>query len=128
MPLIGEVSKRLEELPLDIQTGKDIKAAETITLFSSLAEKIFRIIFLYRQYGINIETIMVPAAEANVNLKDYNLKDYIDEFNTALKELVSAYENNDTVLVGDLAEYELAPRLLCLSGILADFKVEEKQE
>jgi hypothetical protein len=111
--LINEISKRLEELPLDIQTGKDGQAAETISVFSTLTEKLFRILFLFRHYGAALESIEVPAADGSVNLKDY-----IDEFSTALKELASAYENNDTVLVGDLAEYELSPRLLCLAGIL----------
>jgi hypothetical protein len=54
-----------------------------------------------------------------------NLKDYIDEFSTALKELASAYENNDTVLVGDLAEYELSPRLLCLAGVLGSINLSD---
>jgi hypothetical protein len=35
----------------------------------------------------------------------------MEEFNAALSELSAAYENRDTVLVGDISEYELAPRL-----------------
>jgi hypothetical protein len=35
----------------------------------------------------------------------------MEEFGAALKELLAAYEVRDAVLVGDLAEYELAPRL-----------------
>jgi len=111
--LIAETAKRLEELPLDIQTGKDGQAAETISVFSTLAEKIVRLIFLYKYYGTAFEKIEVPVPDGNINLKDY-----IVEFSTALKELACAYENNDTVLVGDLAEYELSPRLLSLSKIL----------
>jgi hypothetical protein len=111
--LTGEIAKRLEKLPLDIQTGKDGRAAETISVFSTLAEKLFRLIFLFKHFGAAFEHIEVP--EPNTAL---NLKDYIDEFSTALKELACAYENNDTVLVGDLAEYELSPRLLRLADIL----------
>ena len=37
-----------------------------------------------------------------------------------LKELVEAYEIQDAVLVGDLAEYELSPRLLKLYSALTE--------
>ncbi|MDR2552476.1 MAG: hypothetical protein LBD31_04835 [Treponema sp.] len=114
MPLIDEIARRLEELPLDLQTGKDGRAAETVTIFSALGEKLYRLIFLFRQYGTDPEKIPVPSEDSPAA----NLKDYIEEFSAALRELIGAYENGDTVLVGDLAEYELAPRLLRLASIL----------
>jgi len=120
--LVNEIAKRLEELPLDVQTGKDGRAAETITLFSSLTEKINRLAALFGHFGTDVENLRIPLSDGSVTFKDY-----IDEFSTALKELVSAYENNDTVLVGDLAEYELSPRLLNLYGALAGIKRGEKQ-
>jgi hypothetical protein len=114
-PLAEDIAKRLEDLPLDMQTGKDSKAAETITIFSSLVEKIFRLIFLFKYFKTDIDTIEVPSMDGPGN---QTLKDYIGEFSAALKELISASENKDTVLVGDLAEYELAPRLRSLSEAL----------
>jgi hypothetical protein len=123
--LIGEVAKRLEDLPLDIQTGKDGEAVETISVFSTLAEKLFRLVFLFNYYGAALEHIEVPVPDGYLNLKDY-----IGEFNTALKELASAFENNDTVLVGDISEYELSPRLLRLADILGgiDLSVISRKE
>jgi len=120
--LVHEIAKRLEELPLDVQTGKDGRAAETITVFSSLTEKIYRLGALFGHFGTDIENLKISLSDGSVSYKDY-----IDEFSTALKELVSAYENNDTVLVGDLAEYELSPRLLNIYDALAGIKREEKQ-
>jgi hypothetical protein len=99
-PLIAGISERLEELPLDIQTGKDGRAAETVTLFSNAAEKLFRLHFIFQSRGKFIDT--VDSAPVN---------DFFEEFNTALKELLAAFTGKDSVLVGDLAEYELAPRL-----------------
>ena len=120
-PLAEEIAVRLEDLPLDMQTGKDHRAAETITLFSSLVEKIFRLIFLFKHFGADIQSIKVSSMD---NTETVNLKDYIGEFSAALKELISAYENKDTILVGDLAEYELAPRLRCLTSVLCGIKPE----
>ena len=116
-PLAEETAKRLEDLPLDMQTGKDSKAAETITVFSSLVEKIFRLIFLFKYFKTDIESIEVPSMNGSGK---QNLKDYIGEFSAALKELISAFENKDSVLVGDLAEYELAPRLRSLTEVLSN--------
>jgi hypothetical protein len=98
--LIAGISERLEELPLDIQTGKDGRAVETVTLFSNAAEKLFRLHFIFQSRGKFIDTIdSVPV------------HDFFEDFNTALKELLAAFTGKDSVLVGDLAEYELAPRL-----------------
>ncbi|MDR1507759.1 MAG: hypothetical protein LBI67_11715 [Treponema sp.] len=101
-PAISGIAKRLEDLPLDIQTGKDPRAAETIALFSGVAEKLFRLLYILRRCGIHTES----------------MGGFLDEFGSAVKELQAAYENRDTVLVGDLAEYELAPRLLEFSSLL----------
>jgi hypothetical protein len=98
---VVDVNERLETLPLDMQTGKDKQAAETIDAFSTLAEKMFGLIRL------------VPQTSCGDAV--------LDEFNAALKEFLAAYENKDMVLIGDLAEYELAPRL---SSIYNDIKKE----
>jgi hypothetical protein len=107
-PFAEEIAKRLEDLPLDMQTGKDGKASETITVFSALVEKIFRLIFLFRYFLADIDSIEVKSVNGPDSI---SLKDAIAEFSAALKEMIAAFENKDTVLVGDLAEYELAPRL-----------------
>jgi len=103
-PLVEEICVRLEELSLDIQTGKDSRAAETARAFSGVAEKIIRIFNTLKLAGF-------PVSEINAD---------ITEFDTALRELLAAYEQRDTVLVGDLAEYEMAPRLRRLHAALLD--------
>ncbi|MDR1418855.1 MAG: hypothetical protein LBI86_00580 [Treponema sp.] len=100
--LVEEAAVRLEDLPLDVQTGKDGRAAETVQIFSALAEKIFRIFGIQRAEGFEFSHLIVEGIPVYT---------YIEEFGTALKELLAAYESKDVVLVGDLAEYELAPRL-----------------
>jgi hypothetical protein len=99
-PLLEETCARLTDLPLDIQTGKDARASQTIQIFIGITEKIFRI---YRQ--LELQGYIPKSAE------EKNLTQQINDFNVAVKELLLAYEKNDTVLIGDLAEYEIAPRL-----------------
>ena len=124
-PITEEIAKRLEDMPLDMQTGKDLKAAETITLFSGLTEKIFRLIFLFSHFGTDIKSIQLDSINGS---EQQSLSGSIEEFKAALKELITAYENKDTVLVGDLAEYELAPRLRSLTSALCNIKYGEKAE
>ena len=119
LSLAEETAKGLEDLPLLMQTGKDNKAAETIMIFSSLMEKIFRLIYIIKYFGTDIESIEVSSMNGS---EKQSLKDYISEFSAALKELLSAFENKDTVLVGDLSEYELAPRLRQLVSVLSTIK------
>jgi hypothetical protein len=112
---ITAVAGRLEDLPLDIQTGKDLQAAQTVALFSGITEKLFRLLFLLNQEGILTEDLTV---------EDLSVQAFIAEFTAALRELLAAYEVKDVVLVGDLAEYELAPRLLKLYSAMRSFAEE----
>jgi hypothetical protein len=107
--LVAGIAGRLEELPLDIQTGKDGRAAETVNIFSAIVEKLFRLFYLIQTQGQDLSGILVDSSP---------VYDFLGEFNTALKELLAAYEGRDVVLVGDLAEYELAPRLRSFYGAL----------
>jgi hypothetical protein len=110
--LVEELEKRLEDLPLDFQTGKDRQAAETIQIFSAAAEKIMRIYAVLRAEGYDLLSRRVEGK---------TLPEYLEEFNAALRELLAAYEAKDAVLAGDIAEYELAPRLARLfAGIKGD--------
>jgi hypothetical protein len=102
--LVENTARRMEDLPLDIQTGKDSRAAETVQIFSTVTEKLFRIFSLLKLEGFISEAAPFGAG--------------IDDFNAALRELLAAYEAKDAVLVGDLAEYELAPRLRTLYAAL----------
>jgi hypothetical protein len=104
-PLVRTAAGRLEDLPLDIQTGKDGRAAETVQLFSTAAGKLLRLLGLLKLEGYSPETLTVDGVP---------IFKYVEEFESVLKDLAAAYEAKDAVLVGDLAEYELAPRFLKL--------------
>jgi len=110
--LVRIVAARMQELPLDMQTGKDARAAETIQHFAHLGEKLFRIFAILKTGGLTVDSFFVDGTPART---------FIDEFNAVLDELSAAYENKDTVLVGDLAEYEMAPRLLKFFDALKNF-------
>jgi len=112
--LIADISGRLENLPLDIQTGKDRQAAETLGLFTAVTEKIFRIfnIFKAKSYPAgDLGGLMVISPNETGGKAAIPVTAFLDEFNATLEGMLAAYEQKDAVLVGDIAEYELAPRL-----------------
>ncbi|MDR1325039.1 MAG: hypothetical protein LBK00_03270 [Treponema sp.] len=104
--LIPSLAKRLEELPLDIQTAQDRKVAETVSIFSLTVDKLFRIIRMLRIQDVSVME--------NVAIDNQPFSVCIEEFTALLGEFLAAYEGKDVVLLGDLAEYELSPRLLKL--------------
>ncbi|AEF85142.1 conserved hypothetical protein [Treponema primitia ZAS-2] len=142
---VESIATRLEDLPLDIQTGKDGRAAETVQLFSGITEKIFRLLSFLKLEGFVTDTLVIDTARETplqvargtslqvargtslqvaretplqvareTPLQVAPFSAFIEDFSAALKELLAAYEVKDAVLVGDLAEYEVAPRLRAL--------------
>ena len=97
--LVNETCVRLVDLPLDIQTGKDGRAAQTIQIFSGITEKILRITRQLNAQGY------LDKSDEKIFTK------LINDFSGMLRELLDAYERRDSVLVGDLSEYEAAPKL-----------------
>lgn len=112
--ILKNISERLVQLPLDMQTGKDKKAAETIQLFSEIGEKLFRILAIFKSTGLSMDTLIIDGKSARI---------FIDEFKKAIQELSGAYKDQDTVLAGDIAEYELAPRLIKFFNSLKEIKI-----
>jgi len=120
-PILNEICVRLTDLPLDIQTGKDARAAQTIQLFSAVTEKIFRII-----KQLNTQGYLSPDVQQTDNKSLTELMSY---FSNILRELLEAYEKNDSVLVGDLTEYEASPKIKELyKAILENVNTKEKAE
>jgi hypothetical protein len=113
-PLLDETCGRLLDLPLDIQTGKDARASQTIQIFSGVSEKILRIL---RQFDIQ-GFLSRNASGAETTDSEKQIIQMIENFGNIVKELLEAYERSDTVLVGDLAEYEASPMLKDLYEVI----------
>jgi len=106
-PLLDETITRLTDFSLDIQTGKDMRAAQTIQLFSGVTEKMLRLTNQLDSQGYL----------ADIS-GEKTLMQIINELGDIIKELLDAYERHDTVLAGDLAEYEASGKLQELYTII----------
>ena len=92
----------LAEVSVRLQTGKDAEAMKTMVVAVELINKTVRIMPLFVH--------AVPAAAA-MTIGGKSIADFYTEFNDSLRELAGAFEAKDGVLIGDLAEYEMLPRL-----------------
>ena len=95
----------LSEVPIRLQTGKENEAMKTMVLVVELINKTVRIMPEYTR------STVARGQESLLAIQGTPMADFYGELNGVLRELASAFENKDGVLIGDLAEYEIRPRL-----------------
>ena len=99
-------SRDLAEVSLLLQTGADARAMAHIGRFTELLQSLLRTVGRLRR-----EAPDAQPAEAG-------LKGVFEDLNAMLRQALEALAARDTVLLGDLLEYEVAPRLASLSALL----------
>ena len=88
---LSAMADRLDDVAVNLQTGKDRPAMETIILLTELLQTLMRSLSWMDQ--------------------DSDRRKPVDELTAILEELEEALKVSDTVLIGDLLEYEIKPRL-----------------
>ena len=105
---LSSASEELEQVPVQLQTGEGAQAMRTVISLTELLGRVFRL------------TPLVESAENRGDLDVVRIRTFTQETSEVLAELAQAFEINDTVLVGDLLEYELAPRMRTVSELVPD--------
>ena len=95
--------ERLSEVSVMLQTGRDQEAMQEIVHFAELSSQIIRLYPSLKQAG--------GIDFASVEVDGTSFPDFYAEFNGILGELIEAFGAEDSVLIGDLLEYEISPRL-----------------
>ncbi|HOJ98658.1 MAG TPA: hypothetical protein PLW34_03760 [Termitinemataceae bacterium] len=117
---LSELTPRLENVGILFQTGRDKEVAQLIHDFSLTYERCLRLIsYLYTPPQQNLY-LFITGEKA--------LPAFIEELNTFLENFIQAYGNQDTILAGDLAEYEIAPRVRELCTALRSYLVANEPE
>lgn len=100
--LYAAQAEELKELPVLLQTGKDDRAMKAIFLFIEIFNKVIRLVPELEGRGLDTKAMKIVGE---------SLPEFYASFNDVLRRLSSAFEDRDSVLIGDLAEYEVAPRM-----------------
>jgi len=98
---MADLRARVEKLPevsVLLQTGKDKQAMDTIIGFTDSVQAVLALV-----------PFLAPDPERGR---------MIAELTPILRDLVAAFDAKDSVLIGDLLEYEVAPRVTRLIPFL----------
>ena len=106
--LFTELAQRMQDIPVALQTGRDKQANTAIKNLADSIEDFCRIAALASLF----------EAYSNITIDGKPFKEFFADFSPVLNEFEQALKANDTVSVGDLAEYEICPRLLAIAKTL----------
>lgn len=96
------VISELPHISVQFQNGQDKLAVESI---KNLADSI--------AHFCHIATLamLFPGRFGDIHIANMTVPDFFNELSPLLTEFENALKNNDTVMIGDIAEYEICPRL-----------------
>ena len=99
----------MEGVPVALQSGKNAEVSESIKRLADSIEQFCHVATL---------ASLFPETFSTSSLNGISFKDFFAEFSPILKDFEDALQNNDTVMLGDLSEYEICPRLKEISKAL----------
>lgn len=112
--LKGECSSLGEEiktLAAKFQSGKDREANAVITSLADLIDSVCHTASL---------SMLFPERFGSIKIDGKTFSEFFADFSEILKEFERAVETKDTVLIGDLGEYEISPRLEQLAAVMEE--------
>ncbi|MBR5965300.1 MAG: hypothetical protein IK015_04225 [Treponema sp.] len=103
---IKDTVELLTQIPAQLQNGGDSKAKASIARLADIVDNFCHIIAL---------STLFPARFAAIKIDGKDLSAFFEDFMPVFNDLNGALSNGDTVTLGDLAEYEISPRLTALA-------------
>ncbi len=117
--LISGMLNEVREVSVLLQTGKDQEAMANVVRFSELVEKLLRILPHLARRDQRFHNRLAQSGD---------LGTITAALNNTLLELVQAFDTQDSVLIGDLLEYEIAPRVEELISVIPSAEGPQSQE
>lgn len=105
------LAAEMENLPAKLQLGKDSEARASITKLADVIADFCNLISL---------SMLFPETTSDIQIDGKKLPEFFSEFQEIFSELEGALSSNDTVLIGDLAGYEICPRLQALNTAVGE--------
>jgi len=96
------VVPKLPNVSILLQTGRDKEAMGSIIDFAEISEKLIRLYRVLKDQGY--------TRFEETRIDDQSFSDFYKALNGVFLELEEAFNSRDSVLIGDLLEYEVAPR------------------
>jgi hypothetical protein len=100
--------ERLENVGVQLQNNSDSEASKTVAEFANFFDGFCRIMTLSTLFDFY----------KKLDFDGMNPNEFLADFSPILSDLKNAIEDKDTVLIGDLCEYEILPRLQIIQKTL----------
>ena len=110
--LFENLAAQMQNVPMALQNNKNIEVSESIKKLADSIDQFCHIATLARLF---------PDTFTQTTLNGMSFKEFFEDFSPILKDYEEALQNNDTVMIGDLSEYEICPRLESISRALKTF-------
>ena len=107
--LFEELSQKMEEVPVALQSGKNQEVSDSIKKVADSIDNFCHIAALASLFPQDFGTTKIDGKQFG---------EFFEDFSPVLTDFEQALANNDTVLIGDLSEYEICPRLKAISQAL----------
>lgn len=114
LPLYDELIPVLPEVSTLLQKACDKDAMEIIQKLTTLIDGSISIFLASKNLELDIFS--------NLEVNGMSFDSFFDSLTEHLHELVSAIENKDSVMIGDLVEYEFLPNIEEMKELLAELK------
>ena len=113
---IDDIIPRLSNVPMLFQTGDDHETMEIIKTLANILEKSISLFVIFKEsFKLYLDKFTV---------KEVSFEEFFHVLTDHLKELMSAIENKDSVMIGDLLEYEFVPNIEEIKNIVTRIKQE----
>jgi len=99
MKELSGYAEEFEQIPVYMQTGKDVQVLDLLGTFSEKLNELYRSLLLSD----------VTELPIDIQIEEKSIHEYQKDITALLHDIVSSIEEKDIIQVGDLAEYELAP-------------------
>ncbi|MBQ1592033.1 MAG: hypothetical protein II077_08345 [Treponema sp.] len=110
---LEEMQARLGTVSTLLQSGKD---AQVGTIITELADQISNFLHIARLSSL------FPEFYKELQAGGKDIGQFLEDFMPFLKDFEEALGSKDTVTVGDIAEYEISPRLQQMAEAVAGLK------
>ena len=107
--LFEQLSSQMEEVPAKLQNNQKLEVTESIKTLADSIEQFSHVAAL---------ASLFPETFSKTEINGMDIKEFFNDFSQILLDYENALQNDDTVLIGDLSEYEICPRLKSMSESL----------
>jgi hypothetical protein len=98
----GTLAQKMKQVPVDLQSGKDAEAGKTVTELADRMDEFCHLTAL---------SALFPDKYGTLKIDGKTVSEFFADFSGILSDFEKGLESSDTVMIGDLSEYEISPRL-----------------